>query len=82
MHGQTCFKHQEMFTPNMEVHNINTRNKLKLHKTIHNLILYQKGVYYMCNRIFNKLPEYTANIVGNKKMFISTFSQYLVNPFT
>ena len=35
----------------------------------------------MCIRIFNKLPEYIANIVGNKNIFISTLSQYLVNPF-
>jgi hypothetical protein len=57
---------QEMFTSSIEVHNINTRNKLKLHKPISNLTLYQKGVYYMCIRIFNKLPEYTANLVGNQ----------------
>ena len=72
-------QHQEMFTSNIEVHNINTKNKLKLHKPINNLTLYQKGVYYMCIRIFNKLPEYIANIVGNKKIFISTLSQYFVS---
>jgi hypothetical protein len=72
-------QHQEMYTPNTEVHNINTRNKLKLHKPINNLTLYQKGVYYMCIRIFNKLPEYTANKVENKKIFISTLSQYLIS---
>jgi hypothetical protein len=71
--------HQEMFTSNIEIHNINTRNKLKLHKPINNLTLYQKGVYYMCIRIFNKLPEYIANIVGNKKIVILTLGQYLVS---
>jgi hypothetical protein len=71
-------QNQEMFASNINVHNINTRNKLKLHKPIHNLMLYQKGVYYMSIRIFNKLPEYTANLAGNKKIFISTLSQYLV----
>jgi hypothetical protein len=29
--------------------------------------------------IFNKLPKYIANLVGNKKTFISTLSQYLVS---
>jgi hypothetical protein len=75
-------QHQEMFTLNTEIQNINTRNKLKLHKPISNLTLFQKGAYYMCVRIFNKLPEYIANIVANKKIFISTLSQYLVNPLT
>jgi hypothetical protein len=68
-----------IFTSNNEIHNINTRNKLKLHKPISNLMLYQKGVYYMSSRIINKLPKYIANLVGNKKIFISTLSQYLVS---
>jgi hypothetical protein len=67
-----------MFTSNIEVHNINTRNKLKLHKPISNLTLYQKGVYNMSIRIFNKLPEYIANLIGNERIFIATFRQYLV----
>jgi hypothetical protein len=72
-------QNQEMFTSNIEVHNINMRNKLKLHKPISNLTLYQKGVYYMCIRIFNKLPEYIANSAGNKRIFISNLRQYLVD---
>jgi hypothetical protein len=75
-------QNQEMFTSNFEVDNINTRNKLKLHKPISNLTLYQKGVYYMCIRIFSKLPEYIANLAGNKRSFISTLRQHLVRqPF-
>jgi hypothetical protein len=70
-------QNQEMFTSNSEVHNINTRNKLKLHKPISNLTLYQKGVYNMSIRIFNKLPKYIANLIGNKRIFIATLSQYL-----
>jgi hypothetical protein len=70
---------QDMFTSNIEVHNIKTRNKLKLHKPISNLTLYQKGVYYMCIRIFNKLPEHITNLVGNKRTFISTLRQGLVS---
>jgi hypothetical protein len=67
-----------MFTSNSEVHNINTINKLKLHKPISNLTLYQKGVYNMVIRIFSKLPEYIANLIRNKRIFIATLSQYLV----
>jgi hypothetical protein len=71
-------QNQEMFASNTEVHNINTRNKLKLHRLISYLTLYQKGVYNMSIRIFNKLPKYIANLVGNKRIFIATLRQYLV----
>jgi len=60
-------QNQEKFTSNIEVHNINTRNKLKLHKPISNLTLYQRGVYYMSIRIFNKLHDCIGKLVGNKK---------------
>jgi hypothetical protein len=71
-------QNQEMFTSNSEVHNINTRKKSKPYKPISNLTLYQKGVYKMASRIFNKLPEYIANLLGNKKTFIATLRQFLV----
>jgi hypothetical protein len=50
---QFLLQHKETFTSNTEEHNFNTSNKLKLHKPINNLTLYQEGVYYMCIRIFN-----------------------------
>jgi hypothetical protein len=72
-------QNKERFTPNIDVHNFNTRSKLKLHKPVSSLTLYQKGVYNMSIRIFNKLPEHITNLAGNKKFFISTLSQYLVS---
>jgi len=72
-----ALQNQEIFTPNIEVHNFNTRNKLKLHKPVSSLTLYQKGVYDI--RIFNKLPEHVTNLAGKKKIFISTLRQYLVS---
>jgi hypothetical protein len=36
-------------------------------------------VYYISTKIFNELPEYTAEIVGDKKHFISILKKYLVN---
>ena len=72
-------QNQERFTSNTEIHNINTRNKLKLHKPISNLTLYQKGVCYMSIRIFNKLPECTETVSDNERSFIPTFIEYLVN---
>jgi len=71
-------QNQERYTFNTEVHNINTRNKLKLHKPISNLTLYQRAVYYMSIKIFNKLPEYITDSIGNKRRFISRSKQYLV----
>ena len=64
-------QNQEKFTSNIEVHNINTRNKLKLHKPISNVTLYQRGVYYMSIRIFNVLPDCIAKLVENKVIYIN-----------
>jgi len=72
-------QNQGKFTSITEVHNINTRKKLKLHKPISNLTLYQKGVFYMSIRIFNRLPDCIARVVENKRSFISTLRQHLVN---
>jgi len=72
-------QNKERFTLNIKVHNLNTRNKLKLYKPISSLTLYQKGVYNMGIRIFNKLPEHITNLAGNKKIFITTLRQYLVS---
>jgi len=74
-------QNQGKFTSNTEVHNINVRNKLKLHKPISNLTLHQKGVYYMSIRIFNKLCDCIARLVENKRSFLSTLRQYLVRKF-
>ena len=72
-------QNHEKFTSNTEVHNINTRNTLKSHKPISNLTLFQKGVYYMSIRIFNKLPDCIARLVENKRSFPSILRQYLVS---
>ena len=61
-------QNQEKFTSNTEVHNIYTRNKLKLHKPISNLTLYQKGVYYVSIKIFNRLPDCIARVVEKKDL--------------
>ena len=72
-------QNQGMFTSNIEIHNINTRNNSKLHKPISNLTIYQRGVYNMCIRIFNKLPAHITNLVGSKRIFISTLRKYLAD---
>ena len=47
----------DYFKVNSEIHNINTRNKSKLHLPISNLSVYQKGTYYTGIRVFNSLPS-------------------------
>ena len=41
--------------------------------------LYQKGVYYMSIKIFNKLPEHITDSIRNKRRFITRLKQYLIN---
>jgi hypothetical protein len=62
----------EYFTFNSSVHNINTRKRLQLHRSIENSTLFQMGVYYVSIKIFNKLPVCIANLVMDKKHFILT----------
>ena len=72
-------QNQEKFTSSTEVHNINMTNKLKLHKPISNLTLYQKGVYYMRIKIYNGLPDCIARVVENKRSFINTPHLFIKN---
>jgi len=50
------------FTPNSEVHSINTRHKSDLHPPSIKLTEYQKGVYYSGIKIFNHLPQNIKNL--------------------
>jgi len=69
----------EVYALDFRIYGINTRNKLQLLKLIANLILYWKGLYSMFVEIFNELPECVAELVVDKKSFISTLKKYLVN---
>jgi hypothetical protein len=69
----------EIYTFNSSVLGIIARSKLQLHKLIANLTLYQKGVHYMSLKIFNELPEYIAELVGDKECFISALKMHVVN---
>jgi hypothetical protein len=68
----------EMYVPNCSVHDLNTRNKLKLHTPTVNLTLRQKGVYYASIRVFNKLPKSIADLVLDMKRFIVSLEKYLI----
>jgi hypothetical protein len=68
----------EYFTFNFSTHGINTRKKLQLHRSITNSASFQTGVYYASIKIFNKLPEYIANLVMGKKHFILALKIFLI----
>jgi hypothetical protein len=76
------------FSLNSEIHNKFTRNMKCLHVLQVDLLLYEKGVYYMNIKVFNNLPNCIADLVQNKKKFIGKLksvlieqSSYLVNNF-
>jgi hypothetical protein len=69
----------EIYTFNCTVNGTNTRNKLHLHKLTANLTLFWKGVYYISTKIFNELPEYIAQLIVDKKNFISILKKYLAD---
>jgi hypothetical protein len=66
------------YTCNFTVHGINTINKLQLYKPASNLALYQRGVFFMSIKVFNKLPGFIADTVSDKKRFILTLKKYLI----
>jgi hypothetical protein len=68
----------EYFTFNTSVHNINIRKRLQLHRQIVNSTSFQMGVYYASIKIFNKLPVHVANLVVDKKHFISALKRFLI----
>jgi hypothetical protein len=72
----------EIVTFNSSIHSINTRHRLKLHKPLVRLKLYQQSPYYNCLNIYNKLPDDLAKIISNKKQFLKQLKKYLIDkPF-
>jgi hypothetical protein len=72
----------DIFTFSSSVHNINTRSRLKLHKPQVRLKMYQQSSYYNSINIYNKLPDDLANLILNKKLFLSQLKKYLIDrPF-
>jgi hypothetical protein len=76
LHAQYIFslimfvvKHSEIFPPNSEIHELNTRNKQNLHFPATKLSLVQKGVLYSGIKIFNHLPADIKSFSKNTKLF-------------
>ena len=54
------------FSTNTENHNIDTRQRNVLYLPQANLIIYQKGAYYLRIKIFNNLSLEIKNVAGNQ----------------
>ena len=67
------------FTFNSSFHSINTRKKLQLHRPLANLASFQKGVYYVNTETLNASPISVAELVTDKKYFISALKRYLTD---
>jgi hypothetical protein len=72
----------DIFTFNTSVYNINTRLKSRLHKPTARLTMHQRSAYYNSINSYNKLPDDLAELILNKKRFLSQLKKYLPNkPF-
>jgi hypothetical protein len=69
----------DIYKFNSMVYDINTRHKLKLHMPSTKLTMYQRGVYYSSIKIYNKLPDITAELVINRKSFLLQLRKYLID---
>ena len=49
-------RNQNQFLVNSEVYHIDTKQHANFHQLSVNLTKYQKGVYYVVEKVFNKLP--------------------------
>jgi hypothetical protein len=68
----------DQFTFNYSVYNINTRLRIKLHKPIVKLKIYQRNPYNSCINIYNKLPDDPAYLITEKKPFLLELKKHLI----
>ena len=66
------------FSPNSEIYNKFTRNKMCLTVPQVNLSLYQEGVYYITIKVSNSLPRCKADLVQNKKKLMGKLKSVLM----
>lgn len=71
-------KSKEIFSPNSDVHDINTRYNLNLHFPSTNLKLVQRGVFYSGVKIFNHLPTSIKCHFKEPKCFKNKLRSFLL----
>jgi hypothetical protein len=70
-------KNRDLFSLNLEIHNLNTRYKHDLHLPLTNLTMVQRGVLYSGSRLFNCLPLHIKNFLGNVRSFKRKLKNFL-----
>ena len=70
-------KNKNQFQVNSEIYHYSTRQKSYLHQPSANLTKYQKGVYYLGVKVFNKLSTYIKEEFDNTKKFKKILQKYL-----
>jgi hypothetical protein len=71
-------KHKDIFTINIELHKINTRQKLDLHIPSVSLTKVQKGVYYSGIALFNSVPLSIKKVTHNINKFKHELRTFLM----
>jgi hypothetical protein len=74
-------QHKDLFTTNIQSHNLETRQINNLYTPQANLSTFQKGAYYYGTKIFNKLPSNIKTIRGNITKFKTTLKCLYMNSF-
>jgi len=71
-------KSKEIFSPNSDIHDKNTRYNLNLHFPSTNLKLVQRGVFYSGVKIFNHLPTSIKCHFRETKCFKNKLRRFLM----
>jgi hypothetical protein len=72
-----CKRRELIYMENVDIHNINTRNKHHLHRPNANLSCFQKSAYCAGIRIFNRLPLCLSVLMNDKVKFKKAVQKYL-----
>jgi hypothetical protein len=67
----------DYFNVNSEIHNINTRNKWKIHLPISKLSVYQKGTYYTGIGVFGYIPSQIKDLSHNRNQFKHALKNFI-----
>jgi hypothetical protein len=70
-------QNKDLFTTNIESHNLETRHGNNLYTPQVNLAIFQKGTSYSGIKFYNKLPFNIKNVSGNLKLFKATLNKYI-----
>jgi hypothetical protein len=72
-------KNRDLFSFNLEIHNLNTWYKNNLHFPLTNLTMVQKRVLYSGSRVFNYLPLQIKSLSGDLKSFKRKLKNFLLD---